>query len=550
MKKKSVTLQIDRSPAWKKLKAAAKDGSLKLTRLFTSDPERPPHFSIATEHAYFDFSRQLVDRKVMRLLLQLAAAAGLKDNIAGMFSGRKINVTEGRAALHIALRNRSNSPIAVDGRDVMPEVNSVLARIEQFSEKVLKGEHLGVTGKKIKNIISIGIGGSYLGPEYLATALRPYARDGMNLVFIANIDGTDFFEKVRGLDPEETLVIVVSKTFTTAETMQNARTAKKWLLQGLKDHPEAVKKHFAAVSTARDKVISFGIDPENMFGFWDWVGGRFSATSAVGALPLSLYLGFKNFKKILEGASWMDQHFLNEPFDKNIPVISALLDIWNINFLGYKTRALLPYSQGLAKLPAHTQQVEMESNGKSVDIEGRPIKFMTGEVVFGEPGTNGQHSFYQLIHQGRQIIPCDFIGFIKPSYFSNLDQETHVTHHEELMTNFFAQPDALAFGKKDEYLPKNFSGNRPSSSLLLDILNPFTAGLLLALTEHRAAAKGFIWGINSFDQFGVELGKKLGVKIREEILKHHNDPAYRASNKDYPASSITLNAFLNSKLPE
>lgn len=520
---------IDNAYAWEKLKEIKK---LDLSELFRKDPKRAEKFSVSTPHIYFNYSRQLVNGKIMELLFELAASSDLKGKIMAMFSGEKINKTEGRAVLHVALRDNT-----------MPEVVSVLNRIKEFSEEVLSGKRLGVTGKIFKNIISIGIGGSYLGPEYLATALRPHAKSGMNLIFIANIDGADLYEKIGGLDPEETLIIVVSKTFTTAETMQNARTAKKWLLEGLKDNPEAVKKHFAAVSTAKDKVTAFGIDSDNMFGFWDWVGGRFSATSAVGALPLSLYLGFKNFEKMLKGAHWMDQHFLNEPFEKNIPVLSALIDIWNINFLGYKTRALLPYSQGLAKLPAHTQQVEMESNGKSVDINGKPIKFDTGEVVFGEPGTNGQHSFYQLIHQGTQVVPCDFIGFLKPAYHSDYDQETKVTHHEELMTNFFAQPDALAFGKKDKYLPKNFSGNRPSSSLLLEILDPFTAGLLLAWTEHRAAAKGFIWGINSFDQYGVELGKKLGVKVREDILKHHEDPKYRTG-------SILIDAFLDQKLPD
>ena len=479
-----------------------------LKKLFKTDPDRAKTFSVKTPHLYYDFSRQLIDKKTLKTLIGIAKKAQLQKKIAAMFAGEKINVTEGRAAWHVALRN-----------DKILDVKEVLDRIKAFSEN-----------NKFKNIVSIGIGGSYLGPEYLATALRPYAQAGRNLVFVANIDAADFYEKTKDLDPEETLVIVVSKTFTTAETMQNARLAKKQF------------KHFAAVSTAKDKVEAFGIDPKNMFGFWDWVGGRFSATSAVGALPLSLYLGFKNFKKILDGAKWMDDHLRTEPFEKNIPVLSALIDIWNINYLGYKTRALLPYSQGLAKLPAHTQQVEMESNGKSVDINGKPVKIDTGEVVFGEPGTNGQHSFYQLIHQGTQIIPCDFIGFIKPQYYTDYDPETKVTHHEELMTNFFAQPDALAFGKEDKNLAKYFPGNRPSSSLLLEVLDPFTAGLLLAWTEHRAAVKGFIWGINSFDQFGVELGKKLGLKVREEILKHHDDPNYRAD-------SAMLNAFLEGQLP-
>lgn len=449
---------------------------------------------VKTEHIYFDYSRQLVDETVIGLLLRLAEARGLRAKIKDMFSGKKINVTEDRSVLHVALRDPENHS----------EVNEVLAKVKKFSLR-----------NKFNNIIAIGIGGSYLGPEYLAESCAPFALKGKKLVFVANVDGTDFARKTADLDPTDTLVIVISKTFTTAETMKNAEAAKKWI------SPEAVRKHFVAVSTAKDKVEAFGINPDNMFGFWDWVGGRYSATSAVGAVPLSLYLGYDNFEQILKGANWMDTHFLHAPFEENIPVLSALLDIWNINFMGYKTRALLPYFQSLGKLPAHTQQVEMESNGKLVDINGKPVIFDTGEVVFGEPGTNGQHSFYQLLHQGTQIIPCDFIGFIKPQYPIGESSPTSVTHHEELMTNFFAQPDALAFGKQDDYLPKNFPGNRPSSSLLLNELNPFTAGLLLAWTEHRATAKGFIWGINSFDQFGVELGKKLGVEHRNRILEFH-----------------------------
>ncbi|KAF0134366.1 MAG: glucose-6-phosphate isomerase [Candidatus Saganbacteria bacterium] len=519
--------QINSTKEWQELNNYR--NKINLKELFNSDPNRAKDFAIRTQHLYYDFSRQLIDRKVFELLLKLADKAKLKEKISSMFAGEKINKTENRAVLHTALRSFSST-----------EVNEVLSKIEQFSCKVISGGHLGATGKKLKNIISIGIGGSYLGPEYLAQALRPYAIKGMNLRFIANVDGSDFAEKTIDLNPEETLFIVVSKTFTTAETMKNAETAKKWILKALNNHPESILKHFAAVSTAKEKATAFGIAPENIFGFWDWVGGRFSATSAVGAVPLSLYLGFECFKIILHGASFMDEHFKNTSFEKNIPVICGLIDIWNINFLGFKTRALLPYFQGLSKLPAHTQQVEMESNGKMVDIEGRPVGFDTGEVVFGEPGTNGQHSFYQLIHQGTQTIPCDFIGFIKSQYNLN---EDGITHHEELMANFFAQPDALAFGHK------NFPGNRPSSSLLLEELNPFTAGLLLSWTEHRAAVKGFIWGINSFDQFGVELGKVLGLKIREEIIKNHKNKDYKVSKESYPASHVALNSFFEKKLP-
>jgi len=483
--------------------------------------------AVKTEHLFFDYSRQLVDKTILAHLLRLAENRGLRAKIKAMFNGETINVTEGRSVLHVALRAPDNHP----------EVKAVLEKIKAFAAQ-----------NKLNNIVAIGIGGSYLGPEYLAEACAPYALPGKKLVFVANVDGTDFARKTAGLDPKDTLVVLISKTFTTAETMKNAETAKRWLQSSLGNSPEIIKKHFIAVSTAEDKVKAFGIDPANMFGFWDWVGGRYSATSAVGAVPLSLYLGFDNFAQILKGANWLDDHFLHAPFDENIPVLAALLDIWNINFMGCKTRALLPYSQGLGKLPAHTQQVEMESNGKLVDLEGQPVTFDTGEVVFGEPGTNGQHSFYQLIHQGTQMIPCDFIGFIMAQYPLGESSPTSVTHHEELMTNFFAQPDALAFGKKDDYLPKNFPGNRPSSSLLLKELTPFTAGLLLAWTEHRAAAKGFIWGINSFDQFGVELGKKLGVEHRERILNYHRTGKLDTTGLNQSTAEL-LQAFLTAELP-
>lgn len=505
-----------------------------LRQLFEQDKNRAKTLSVTTEHVYLDYSRQRVTNETMALLLKLASQRNLKAKIEAMFIGDKINVTEGRSVLHVALR----------AKDMRPEVKEVLHKIKDFSEKVLSDELLGVTGKALKNIVSIGIGGSYLGPEYFAVALKPYAKPGMNLFFIANVDGADFAEKTAHLNAEETLFIIVSKTFTTAETMKNAETAKAWMLKKLNRHPETIKKHFVAVSTAKEKVEAFGIDSQNMFGFWDWVGGRFSATSAVGMLPLALYLGFENISQILEGANWMDEHFLNAPFEQNIPVICGLLDIWNINFLGFNTRALLPYSQGLARLAAHTQQVEMESNGKRVDMYGREIGFSTGEVVFGEPGTNGQHSFYQLLHQGTQIIPADFIGFKKPQYPVGNISAVEVSHHQELMTNFFAQPDALAFGKDDALPHKNFPGNRPSSSILLDELNPITAGLLLAWTEHRTAVKGFIWGINSFDQFGVELGKVLGFALRKKVLE------FNATGKINPdglngSTSKMLIRFLN-----
>lgn len=534
--------------AWQKLSHYKKDFVMNLKELFLNDPERAIKFSVKTPYLYFDYSRQLVDENILSLLFELARERQLSDKINNMFSGKKINITEGRAVLHVALRNISNKPIFVDGKDVMPSVNSVLEKIRKFSEEVHLSIKTGVTGKRFKNIVSIGIGGSYLGPEFLAVALKAYSINQMRLCFIANVDGADFAEKTDGLDPEETIFVVVSKTFTTAETMKNANTAKAWLIDNLGNSPEIIKRHFLAVSTAKEKVEAFGIDPENMFEFWDWVGGRYSATSAVGALPLSLYLGYDNFRKILEGANYMDEHYLNSPIEKNIPIISALIDIWNINFMGYNAKAILPYFNSFCELAPYAQQVEMESNGKSVDILGKPVDFDTGEVIFGEPATNGQHSFYQLIHQGTKIIPCDFIGFIEPQYVIKFDSIESVTHHEELMTNFFAQPDALAFGKKDEMPFKNFEGNRPTSSYLFESLNPFTAGLMLSFVEHRTATKGFIWNINSFDQFGVELGKKLGIENRERIIEFKKTGSFNQGDLN-PSTVIMLEAFLNKRLP-
>lgn len=542
-----VRMPINQTVEWKKLQRLTSTRP-NLKEMFAKAPNRINAFSVKTPHMYYDFSRQLINGEISQGLIDLARAAGLREKIGAMFSGEKINTTENRAVLHIALRNLQNTPILVDGKDVMPEVNAVLDKMMSFSEEVHNGVRLGVTGKAIKNIVSVGIGGSYLGPEYLAEACRPYAKEGMKLAFVANVDGTDFLQKTAGMDPEETMFVIVSKTFTTAETIKNAKTARDWMLQRLAGKGKAadiVKKHFVAVSTAEEKVVEFGIDKDNMFGFWDWVGGRYSATSAVGGVPLSLYLGFENFHKILEGANWMDGHFLTAPIAQNIPATSGLLDVLNINFYGLKTRALLPYSQSMSRLPAHTQQVEMESNGKRVDIYRQPVEFTTGEVVFGEPGTNGQHSFYQEIHQG-QVIPCDFIGFTRlhPSLMVGTDSKDDVGHHKELMTNFLAQADALAFGKEDSDPAKFFPGNRPTSSLLLKTLDPFTAGILLAWTEHRAATKGFIWDINSFDQFGVELGKKLGVNARKAML---GDQAVVAQLN--PSTRVLFDSIMSGELP-
>jgi glucose-6-phosphate isomerase len=516
---------IDKTLAWKRLQfhAFTTGKRMDLKKEFTKDQNRHNDLAIRTEHMLFDYSRQLVNKQTMGLLQDLANSAGLEQKIKDMYSGKHINVTEDRAVLHIALRDQKGEFSKLYGKDIHNDVQDVLDKVKTFSKEILSGERTGVTGKKIKNIVSIGIGGSYLGPEYLAEACKAYAKEGMTLKFVSNVDNTDFEQKTKGLDPQETLFVIVSKTFTTAETIKNAKTAKKWMIEKLGHSPEVITKHFIAVSTAEEKVKAFGIDTNNMFRFWDWVGGRYSATSAVGAVPLSLFLGYDKFKEILDGAHWMDEHFLNVPMEKNIPLTAGLLDVYNINFLGRRVRALLPYSQAYAKLPAHTQQVEMESNGKGVDLYGRKVKFSTGEVVFGEPGTNGQHSFYQLPHQEDFPMSCDFIGFLKPQYLEGKTDANDVTHQQELFTNFIAQPDALAFGKKDPLSHKYFAGNRPSSSLLLEEQTPFTAGALLAFTEHRTAVKGFVWGINSFDQFGVELGKVLGVDIRNRILLYKNN---------------------------
>ncbi|MBU0686587.1 MAG: glucose-6-phosphate isomerase [Candidatus Margulisbacteria bacterium] len=566
--------QINRTYEWIRLRAHAlkrKASPLNLRKAFESDPHRAEDMSVRTEHVFFDYSRQLATDKTMDLLFGLADAAGLKAKIEAMFNGEKINVTEGRAVLHTALRQQDNTPVYVDGENVIPQVREVLEKIKTFSNEVLGGERTGVTDRKIKNIVAIGIGGSYLGPQFLSEACAAYAKEGMDLRFVANVDGHDFKTVTKNLDPAETLFVLESKTFTTAETMKNARTAKAWMRERLGDSPEVVKKHFVAASTATEKVKAFGIDTDNMFGFWDWVGGRYSATSAVGMLPLALYIGYDRATEILEGACWMDQHFRHTPFSRNIPVLSALIDIWNINFLGIRTRALLPYSQALDKLPAHTQQVEMESNGKGTDLWGRVVRYFTGEVVFGQAGTNGQHSFYQLIHQGMKVA-ADFIGVINPQYQVGEKTAEEVDHHQELSSNVLAQPDALAFGKSEvevinELVSQNklspeaiaglsphkvFTGNRPSSVMLIEELTPFTAGALLAWTEHRAAVKGFIWGINSFDQWGVELGKQLGVKIRNLFFRSNADSTFRvdAARDDLNPSTETMtNAFISGELP-
>eukprot|EP00238_Polyblepharides_amylifera_P014132 CAMPEP_0196580188 /NCGR_PEP_ID=MMETSP1081-20130531/27665_1 /TAXON_ID=36882 /ORGANISM="Pyramimonas amylifera, Strain CCMP720" /LENGTH=600 /DNA_ID=CAMNT_0041899995 /DNA_START=227 /DNA_END=2029 /DNA_ORIENTATION=+ len=509
---------------------------------------------------YVDFSRQCITEETLDLLESLAEKADLKGKIAAMFNGEHINSTEDRAVLHAALRAPKNEVIKNDGVDVVPDVHAVLNKIKGFSDLVRNGEWLGATGKPLTNVVAVGIGGSFLGPLFVHTALRThpesasYAR-GRKLRFLANVDPVDVAHTLNDLDPETTLVVVVSKTFTTAETMLNARTVRAWIVANL--GKDAVSKHMVAVSTNLKLVKEFGIDPNNAFAFWDWVGGRYSVTSAVGILPLALHYGFGIAEKFLAGAWDIDNHFRSAPLRENLPVMLGLLSVWNVSFMGFGQRAILPYTQALSKLAPHIQQVSMESNGKGVDVNGNRVPYATGEVDFGEPGTNGQHSFYQLIHQGR-VIPCDFIGSIKSQQSVYLKGEI-VSNHDELMCNFFAQADALAVGKSpvelraegvpDHLIPhKTFTGNRPSLSMLLPKLDAYTTGQLLAIYEHRVAVQGFVWGINSFDQWGVELGKVLATRVRTIVNSTRTD-GRRVGPEDGLNISTTslLNRYLDGK---
>lgn len=514
---------------WADLKAHVE--SIKKTHLrdLMNDEERCKSMIVEFDGMVLDYSRQRARQDTIDKLLALAEAAHLKEKIDKMFNGEHINSTEDRSVLHVALRAPRDKVITADGKNVVPEVWKVLDKINEFTEKIRSGSWVGETGKPLTNVVAVGIGGSFLGPLFIHTALQtdPEAvasAKGRQLRFLANVDPIDVARSITGLNPETTLVVVVSKTFTTAETMLNARTLREWISAAL--GPKAVAKHMVAVSTNLALVEKFGIDPNNAFAFWDWVGGRYSVCSAVGVLPLSLQYGFPVVEKFLKGASSIDQHFYSAPFEKNIPVLLGLLSLWNVSFLGYPARAILPYSQALEKLAPHIQQVSMESNGKGVSIDGVPLPFEAGEIDFGEPGTNGQHSFYQLIHQGR-VIPCDFIGVAKSQQPVYLKGEV-VSNHDELMSNFFAQPDALAYGKTPEQLQsenvpehliphKTFSGNRPSLSLLLPCLTAYNVGQVLAIYEHRVAVQGFVWGINSFDQWGVELGKSLASQVRKQL---------------------------------
>ena len=512
---------LTQRPAWKALTAHHKQiQKLPLRKLFADDAKRGQRFTAEAAGLFLDFSKNCITDQTLKLLLQLAGESGLRGKMDAMFSGAKINVTENRAVLHVALRAPKGATIVMDGKNVVPEVHAVLDKMAEFSNRVRRGEWKGHTGKRIKNVINIGIGGSDLGPVMAYEALKHYSERSLTFRFISNVDGIDFVEAVRDLDPAETLFIISSKTFTTLETMTNAQSAREWLLAGLGGEAKAVVKHFVAVSTNAEKVSAFGIDTANMFGFWDWVGGRYSMDSAIG-LSTMLAVGPDNFQAMLAGFHAMDEHFRTVPFEKNLPVLMGLLSVWNNDFLGAQTVAVLPYEQYLKRFPAYLQQLTMESNGKHVTLDGKKVNYQTGPVFWGEPGTNGQHSFYQLIHQGTRLIPCDFIAF--GHALTPLGR-----HHDILLANVFAQAEALAFGKtaaevkaegtQDSLVPHRvFEGNRPSNVILADRLTPEVLGQLVALYEHSVFTQGAIWNIDSFDQWGVELGKVLAQRIVPEL---------------------------------
>ena len=533
-----VTKGPSKQSAWKALASHYKTVSkLHLRQLFADDPKRGQRLALEAIGLYLDYSKNRVTDETIQLLLQLAEDSGLRDRIDAMFSGEKINVTEKRAVLHVALRAPKDEEILVDGKNVVPEVHAVLDRMSDFSDRVRSGEWQGHTGKRIRNVINIGIGGSDLGPVMAYEALKHYSQRDLTFRFVSNVDGTDFAEAVQGLDPAETLFIVSSKTFTTLETMTNARTARAWSVAGFGGDEKSVAKHFVAVSTNAAEVSKFGIDTANMFGFWDWVGGRYSMDSAIG-LSTMLAIGPDNFRAMLDGFHMMDEHFRTAPFDSNLPALMGLLAVWNNDFLGAATVAVLPYEQYLKRFPAYLQQLTMESNGKHVTLKGKGVKHDTGPIYWGEPGTNGQHSFYQLIHQGTRLIPCDFIAFTKA--LNPLGR-----HHDTLIANVFAQTEALAFGKSPEQVKAEgtpdwlvphrvFEGNRPSNTILADELTPETLGKLIALYEHSVFTQGVIWNIDSFDQWGVELGKVLAQRIIPEL----ENPAEPVLNHDSSTNTL------------
>ncbi len=534
------TVDFTQTAAYKRLKSHHK-AIIKtdIKTMFAEDPKRFNKLSVRFGDILLDYSKNNVTTRTMTNLVNLAEECQLAESIEKMFAGDKINATEGRAVLHTALRNRSNTPVVVEGIDVMPDINEVLAKMEAFSDKVRSGAWKGYTGKAIKNIVNIGIGGSDLGPVMVTEALKAYAKQGLAIHFVSNIDGTHITETLKQVDPETTLFMVASKTFTTQETMTNAHTARSWFLATAEDE-EHVKKHFVALSTNTEGVAKFGIDTANMFGFWDWVGGRYSLWSAIG-LPIACYIGFKNFEQLLQGAHDMDNHFRHTPFKRNLPVVLGLLGIWYNNFFGAETHAILPYDQYLHRFAAYFQQGDMESNGKCVSRNGKPVAYQTGPIIWGEPGTNGQHAFYQLIHQGTKLIPCDFIA---PAISQNPTGE----HHKILLSNFFAQTEALMNGKSmntvvkeleaagkspeeiEQLAPfKVFEGNRPTNSILIKKITPKVLGSLIAMYEHKIFVQGIIWNIFSFDQWGVELGKQLANSIYPELQSDDAITAHDAS---------------------
>jgi glucose-6-phosphate isomerase len=519
---------VNHTPAWRALEQHWQEMSqVHLRNLFEQDPRRPLQMTLTAAGLHVDYSKNLVTQQTLGLLFKLAETLDLEGWIRRMFAGDHINNTEGRAVLHVALRNRSNRPIFVDGHDVMPQVNAVLAQVETFTRQVRGGEWRGYTGQRITDVVNIGIGGSNLGPLMVCEALKPYQSPELRVHFVSNVDGTHLAETIRHLNPATTLFVVASKTFTTQETMTNAHSARDWLIAALGDMA-AVSDHFVAVSTSAERVASFGIDTNHMFGFWDWVGGRYSLWSAIG-LPIALAIGYENFCELLAGAHDMDEHFRGAELSENLPAILALIGVWYANFAGARTHAVLPYDQYLGKLPAYLQQGDMESNGKRVTRDGVAVEYTTGPVVWGEPGTDGQHAFYQLIHQGTQMIPADFIAPIH-------SQNPVGDHHAKLMANFFAQTEALMRGRtREEALAemeaegmsperaaelaphRTFPGNRPTNSILMERLTPRTLGALVAMYEHRIFVQGVVWGVNSYDQWGVELGKQLASVILREI---------------------------------
>ena len=520
--------------AWRALEAHHRDvRDLHLRELFADDPGRGERLTAEAAGVFLDYSKHRITDETLRLLIALAEECGLRDRIDAMFRGGIVNTTEGRAALHVALRAPEGERIEVDGEDVVPMVHRMLDRMAAFAERIRSGEWTGHTGRPIRNIVNIGIGGSDLGPAMATDALRRFSRRDLTFRFVSNVDATDFIEATLDLDPEETLFIVSSKTFTTLETMANARSARGWVLAKLHD-PEAVAKHFVAVSTNAEEVTAFGIDTANMFGFWSWVGGRYSLDSAIG-LSTMIAVGPGKFRRMLAGFRRMDQHFRSAPFERNLPVLMGLLGIWYGDFFGWQTVAVIPYEQYLQRFPAYLEQLTMESNGKSTTIEGTRVDYETGAIYWGEPGTNAQHSFFQLIHQGTKLVPCDFLGFLRPS-------NPLGDHHDLLMANLFAQAEALAFGKdaervRDEGVPEAliphrvFEGNRPTTTILVEELTPEALGSLVALYEHLVFTQGVIWDIDPFDQWGVELGKQLAERILPELQGGDEKPAHDSSTK-------------------